>query len=56
MRTVRNDDGTTSYTLTETEKVLIFSVVSYALGRRIGYTRGRSAMAREIHRTGQPRP
>ena len=56
MKTNINDDGSTSYTLTSNEKLLIFTVVSFLLGQRRGYVRGRTAMAKEIRKTGTPQP
>lgn len=56
MKVEHHEDGTTSYTLSDNEKLLIATIVSYLFGRRVGYGRGRSAMAKEISKTGSPKP
>lgn len=56
MKTKLNEDGSTSYTLSQNEKIMIWTVVAFLYGRRTGFTKGRSTMAREIHKTGTPQP
>lgn len=48
MKRTTNDDGSTSYTLTSTEKNFLLVAVAYLFGRRTGYYTGRRSMAREI--------
>lgn len=56
MKTEHNEDGSTTYTLTDNEKILIATFISYMFGKRMGYNRGRYAMAKEIEKTGAPKP
>lgn len=56
MKATLNEDGSTSYTLTYNEKVVVWTIFAFLFGRRVGYVRGRSAMAQEINKTGGPTP
>lgn len=49
-----NQDGSTTYTLSQTEKIVLWSILSYFYGRRVGFYHGRRTMAAEIQRTGKP--
>ncbi len=51
MKRSKNEDGTTSYTLSDTEKMLIGVAVAYLFGRRTGFYAGRRSMAIEIEKT-----
>lgn len=56
MKATLNEDGSTSYTLTYNEKIIVWTVAAFLFGRRTGYVRGRSAMSKELDRTGRPIP
>lgn len=56
MQKKRNEDGSTSYTFTESEKIYIMSCLAYFIGSYRGFNRGRRTMAKEIHKTGMPKP
>lgn len=54
MRKTINQDGSTSYTLTQTEKTVLTALVAYLWGRRVGYYRGREAATFEIEKNTGP--
>lgn len=55
MRRNINEDGSTSYTLTQTEKTILGVTIAYLLGRRGGYYSGRRSMQLEIERANKPK-
>lgn len=48
MKSKINEDGSTSYTLSANERMFLYGIVGYWYGKRVGYTRGRTSMAKEL--------